>query len=479
MVKFTLLSVSILIFNQALAQQQPNSWLFSAPADTLALNSIYKADSIALTFQTKADSLNAEYQAQLSKITSAQIRLQSQADSLNNLQLPTDKITKKIDSLQLIKNENLGFLTTKVNELKSKTTEAFSSINLPPQLQEPLSKLQTAVQSYSLPNLNGLDDQSGTLAFTKLELPTFTNQLKLDPNITNFTGNLGKVKDLTGQAGQYVHDAQSLAQGSLNEVKEMDKTIENRLSQMEGMDQLKEGSALVSSSRMDSAAIADKAKEMVKEQVMNAAADHFSGKEEILQQAMQKMTKLKGRYSEMKSFAELPKKLPNPLKGKPFIERIVPGITFQIQKSQYFLLDINPMLLYRVSPRISAGAGWNHRLAFDDFVVKKDQYVYGPRGAFEFKWAKGVSLRLLPEIMNTTVPPMVAQAKGLDVAYREWVPSIFAGIKKEFTVYKNIKGNTEVLYNLFDPDGMSPYGDKLSLRFGFESPIKKKEKRIE
>ena len=139
------------------------------------------------------------------------------------------------------------------------------------------------------------------------------------------------------------------------------------------------------------------------------------------------------------------------------------------------MLDINPMLMYRISPRISAGAGWNQRLAFDDLTIKKEESIYGPRAAFEFKWTKGINFRLLPEIMNTTIPPLMAQSKGVDPVYREWIGSLFFGIKKDFTVYKQIKGNTEILYNLYDPDGMSPYGDKLSVRFGFEFPIKKSD----
>ena len=133
--------------------------------------------------------------------------------------------------------------------------------------------------------------------------------------------------------------------------------------------------------------------------------------------------------------------------------------------------------MYRISPRISAGAGWNYRLPFDDLTIRTEESVYGPRAAFEFKWTKGINFRVLPEIMNTTIPPLMAQLKGInDPAYRTWIKSLFVGIKKDFTVFKQIKGNTEVLYNLYDPDGMSPYGDKLSMRFGFEFPMKKKVK---
>ena len=43
-------------------------------------------------------------------------------------------------------------------------------------------------------------------------------------------------------------------------------------------------------------------------------------------------------------------------------------------------------------------------------------------------------------------------------------------------MYKSIKGNTEVLYNLYDKDGLSPYGERIAVLFGFEFPLKKKVK---
>lgn len=57
-----------------------------------------------------------------------------------------------------------------------------------------------------------------------------------------------------------------------------------------------------------------------------------------------------------------------------------------------------------------------------------------------------------------------------------WITSIFAGIKKEFTVYKKLKGNSELLYNFRDKDGMSPDADKVNVRVGFEWHMKKKRK---
>ncbi|MEQ1586263.1 MAG: hypothetical protein ABL895_10315 [Cyclobacteriaceae bacterium] len=476
---YRLVLLLVIITHQALAQQW-DSLNFVLPTDTLLQNSIHKADSITLSFQSKADSLNSLYQNQFSKIEGARSQLQSKIDSLNNLKLPTEKLTRKLDSLNQLKDQQLAALTKKVDDLKSKATLSLKEIQLPPQLQEPMQKLQSSIQGYSLPALNIATPGIPSLEIPKLgnaKLPTLTNQLALDPNLKDLTGNLNKISGITDQASQYAQDAQNLVRGNLDEVKSIDKTIEAKVAGMDGVDQLADGKALMTEyTQLDSAALKNKAKELVQEQVMNLAQDHFAGKQEVLQQAMDKMSKLKSKYSEVNSMAELPKKLPNPLKGKPFIERLVPALSFQIQTSQYFLLDVNPMFMYLISPRFSAGAGWNQRLPFDGLSITSDESIYGPRAAVEFKWTKGINFRLLPEIMNTTIPPLIASSKGVDPAYREWVPSIFVGIKKDFTVYKNIKGNTEVLYNLYDKDGMSPYGDRLAVRFGFEFPLKKKLK---
>jgi hypothetical protein len=477
--KTGLLLFFLFLTNLTLAQQW-DSLNLTLPTDTLLQNSITNADSITTAFQTKADSLNNLYQSQFTKIDSERSKLQSKIDSLNNLKLPTEKLTRKLDSLNQLQSTKVASLTKEVDDLKAKTTSAFKEVHLPPQMQEPFDKLKSSVQGYSLPALNTTTPGIPNLETHNLsaKLPTLSNQLKLDPNLKGITGNLGELQNITEQASAYTKDAQNLAKGNLNEVKNIDKTIEGKLSGVEGMDQLTKGKAMLgqTSQLTDSAAMDDKGKELVKEQVMNAAQDHFAGKQEVLQQAMDKMSKLKSKYSEVKSMAELPKKLPNPLKGKPFIERLVPGVTFQILKANYFLLDVNALALYRFTPRLSAGAGWNQRLPFDDLTIKQQGSIYGPRTVIEFKWTKGINFRFLPEIMNTTIPPALAQRQGIDPAYREWVPSAFVGIKKEFTVYKQIKGNTEVLYNLYDPHHYSPYGDRLAVRFGFEFPMKKKRK---
>jgi hypothetical protein len=474
--KYRLVLFFVFVTNLVLAQQW-DSLNIVLSTDTLLQKSIQKADSITESFQSKADSLHAVYQSQLSKIDQATNRIQAKIDSLNQLKLPTEKLTRKLDSLAHVKDEKIKSFTGKMDDLKTKATKNLNEIQLPPELEEPMQKLKSSINGYSLPSLN--TSASGIPSMDMLksgntQLPSLSKQLNLGTNLGGVSENLGSIREITDQAGEYTQDARQLVRGNLNEVKSIDKTLEARLTGMDELKPLQEGSALLASNKPDSAAMMD----MAKEQLLNAAQDHFAGKQELLQQAMDKMNKLKSRYSEVQDMAALPKRLPNPLKGKPLIERLVPSVGFQIQKSGSFLLDVSPLLLYKITPRISAGAGWNQRFAIDDSQLQQDESIYGPRAALEVKLPKGFNVRLLPEIMNTTIPPLIAQSKGVDAAYREWIPSLFMGMKKDFTVYKQIKGYSEILYNLYDKDGMSPYGDKLSVRFGFEFPMKKKVKSV-
>lgn len=474
-----LLFFFLLATNLAFAQHN-DSLVLVLKRDSVLYQSIIKADSIARAFQSKADSLNALYQHQYVKIGSVTSHLQSMIDSLSHLKLPVEKLTHKMDSIHKILNDQVNSLTKKTDDLKSKVTQSLSEIQLPPPWQESLQKLQSSVGNYKLPSLNALSANIPKVEipdFKNWQLPSFGKQLNLNTNpggIDNLTGN---IKDLTGEAGKYGQDAQQLLNSNMDDLGNIEKAMEGKLLNMEGAEQLKEGTALFKQAeQFDSAALAEKANEMVKEVVVKAAKDHFEGKQEVLQKAMREMTKLKNKYEEVPSMADLPKRLPKPLRGKPFSERIMPAITFQVLKTDYFLLDINPMVMYRIRPGISMGAGWNQRLPIDGWSMMKMETVYGPRAALEIRWKKGILFRLLPEIMNTTIPTMIAQSKGVDAAYREWVGSMFVGIKKDYTIYKHIKGNTEVLYNLYDPDGLSPYGDRLSLRFGFDFPLKKKNR---
>jgi hypothetical protein len=77
--------------------------------------------------------------------------------------------------------------------------------------------------------------------------------------------------------------------------------------------------------------------------------------------------------------------------------------------------------------------------------------------------------------MNTFVPSTLRG--NPDTGEREWVWSIMTGLKKEYKIYKNLKGTALIQYNLFNRYYKAPYVDRLNSRIGFEYVLKKSRKQ--
>ena len=192
---------------------------------------------------------------------------------------------------------------------------------------------------------------------------------------------------------------------------------------------------------------------------------------------MDKLSKYKQKYSSVSSLKDLPKRPPNPMKGKPFVERLVPGLYFQYQQKNFFLIDVNPYLGYKLSGRFTTGLGWNHRYAYDKKTKQWNERsrIFGPRGYVDFKLGKGFIAHLEGESMNSFVPSTIWG--NPDTGHREWVRSFMTGLKKEYKIYKNLKGTALIQYNLFNRYYKAPYVDRLNSRIGFEYRLTKKARK--
>ncbi len=153
----------------------------------------------------------------------------------------------------------------------------------------------------------------------------------------------------------------------------------------------------------------------------------------------------------------------------------MPGVTTQVQKTDLWLVDVNPTLKFRVRSIFSIGGGWNERIAIDQsgrYQVQKR--VYGVRSFSEFSIRKGLSLRADVERMKAFVPFEYVKP---DEGSKQWVWSYMAGVRKDFSFGKHVMGNVQFMYNLYDPERKSPYLKRLNVRFGFEFPLKAKKIR--
>jgi len=215
-------------------------------------------------------------------------------------------------------------------------------------------------------------------------------------------------------------------------------------------------------------------KELAVTKAKEQAVNHFAGQEKQLMAAMQQLTNVKKKYKDAEGVLDMFKKPVNPMKGKPFIERLRPGFNLQYQYKHESLIDFNPEVGYRISGRLTAGIGWNERWGydFDKWKYVSQDHIYGPRAYAQVKIKTGIYGIFIPEVMNALVPPSYSST---DPGTRKWVWSWMAGIKKEFRYSKNMLGSLQVLYNLYDPLHQSPYVNKLNIRMGFEFPLKKKQ----
>jgi hypothetical protein len=452
------------------------------------LPSFGKLDSIRNSFNQEAGALKSEFTESMSKIDSQQKKLNAKIDSLGKLNLPANRYLAKADSLNQVRQKKTAEFNSKVESLKSKTVGKLKNLDLPPQYNEPLQQLtskvdgfglnsdfvkipQLEIPGYSLPKLDGIGNLSD-VNLKNLDVGKLSTDLNL-PKVETPIGDLSKVTD---QVKDVSADVKNITQGNLNDVKELPKTLEEQATKIDGVNELQKQAGVVDEYKEKLEVVKDpaQAKEQAVEVVKEAAINHFAGKEEQLKKAMDQMSKYKQKYSSVSSLKDLPKRPPNAMKGKPFIERLLPGFYFQYQQKRYNLFDFNPYVGYHISGRFTAGAGWNQRFAYDNDRDNWNQRarIFGPRVFVDFKLGKGFIAHLEGETMNTFVPS--ALLGNPDSGQREWVWGMMTGMKKQYKIYKNLRGTVLLQYNVFNPKYKAPYVDRLNSRIGFEYVLKKK-----
>lgn len=469
------------------------------------------------------------------ELDSMKIGLNHKIDSLSQLNLPTEKYTRKLDSLNNISprqyidkaNAKLNTANSKISSVKDKINKPITNVedkinkpitnvedkinkpldlmrqeggagaNIPGNLDNKLSLDKAGVPGLPNSDLNidksldinnpldkasidkpSIDKPSLDNPLGEIQKPSINNPLdnvKSLDEIKDVQQNLGEVNQVTDKVQSYSGDVKNLAQGNIGDTKNIESAVEKKV---ENLDEMKElgkqtGQIKEAEGMIGKAKDADGMKDMAKQEIQKKAIDHFKGKEEVLKAAMDKMSKIKEKYPSATSIKDLAKRPPNPMKGKPLVERILPGVTLQIMNSHHFMIDINPVVSYRFTGRINAGLGWNERFSFVKWNhLSSYDRVYGPRvfGSFAFK--KGFSAKAEIEKMNALIPNSPSSTDGS----RQWLWSAFVGIKKDYKFIGRVRGNAQVLYNLYDDHDNSPYFDRLVVRMGFEFPMKKPKK---
>jgi hypothetical protein len=423
-------------------------------------------DSVRNSAANEFVSIKTSYDSIISVTGEQTTRLSAEIDSLEKLNQPVEELSGKVDSIMQWKDERITALNDKVEKLKTSVMERINGLNLPPELAEKgrdlttmVNELDVSLPNTDIPTLRGLENP-----LSEQSIPGLENIELKDVNLGEVGEQISHYQDQLPALPATMEEASSIAEEQAMKIAEV-----NELS-----DQLGEAASVTEMASLpDEQAV----KEELVQKAQQQAIDHFQGKEEQLQKAMETLAKYKQKYSKLEGLDQIPKKKPNAMRGKPFIERLIPGIALQIHRKDAWMVDFNLYAGYRFNSRLTAGAGWNQRVAYnaDEYEFDPDLRVYGPRFYGEFVIGQGFSGRLESEYMNTRLPPQFASGNA-DPDSREWVYSTMAGVKKEYRFLGKVKGTMMLLYNLHDPQHRSPYVDKLMVRFGFEFARKKATK---
>jgi hypothetical protein len=463
-----------------------------------------KTDSLLINIQhIKLDSLqklNADSLQLKNKLDSVSSRLNNSIDSLSSLHLPRDQYYGKLDTLlkstQARLNARLKYSTDSLNARSNEIMNRYQA-----KLESKKQRLDSLNKKYKLGmNLQqpDADISVGELKMAKVGTPEFdqpegqghnipaSNFPKLDvPEVENVKEKLGEVNDLTSEAKEYSEKVGELKKTDVKEeAKKLPGEIEKQAENIDQVEALKKElpqTNTVTDQVEDLKSKADPAnlKNDAKTRTKKAFVDHFAGKDEAVKSGISQLEKYQKKYNSLADIRHLPKKRPNEMKGKPFIERLTPGITFQVYmlESNWKGIDISPSVEYWFSDRFRAGfsAGYRINVNTKSFELEDRDQVYMFRSLAHYKLGKGFFAHLDAEALRTKEYLVTKPPQPTDFNSRAWDYSLNVGIFKSYHISKHVRGTMVVLYDLTQI-GETFNVSQIGMRFGVEYKLTKKKK---
>jgi hypothetical protein len=457
----------------------------SPMADTLARRPLKKADSIKYYIDSRIKLETTHFNKGL--------------DSLKNLNLPKEAYLHRVDSAYRAFQANVvqryrngsntldaktGHYLDKVDSVLSARTDVLDSLLRNNGLQFSNNETLTERLDLSMP---GLPDTGISIPSVNdgVAIPVIENPVLGSPTaLPDIPAN--GLKDISGkpeELGALQTHVQTLAAEG-DKVKEgeamplLEKGVEDRMMKTKEMQDLKAETKTANALKDQAKALKNKksspdsAKTMLKKKFV----DHFAGKEEVVQKNLEDIAKVQLKYGTFADSRVLPKRPPNEMKGKPFIERLVPGITLQVFKQGEVSVDVAPFVGYRFSGHISAGIGGYRRLTYFE---KSDHLsavrCYGYRLFGSVKVIQSFNAYTDIEYFNNNAKPSNSQQRAYFDSSQHWKWNL--GIQKRYSLGKNFFGHFILLYNLVKIKKF-PNTEGASVRFGVDYQIKNKKRKV-
>ncbi len=285
-----------------------------------------------------------------------------------------------------------------------------------------------------------------------------------------------RITELAARAKAIQTNLQKLKDGNAAEI---DRTFDQQLGHMEEMLKFKQGASKVEAVKGQASSLTNSevAKDKIRKKVEQKYIDHFAGHEDKIKSETESMEKLQRKYHSLKDVRYPPKRRSNPESERTFMERIIFGSEFQIERSDpvWTGLHISPYLGYWFSDRFRLAIGGTESLSFDvkSLEIEHKDESYGYRIFGNYKVIRGLFSHLEFENIYRTTPVYSGAHNLSSVHSRQWDPSILIGLFKTFSISSRISGQSQFLYDLFDVTRNFRF-NQAAFRFGFEYRIAKK-----
>jgi hypothetical protein len=477
-VAIILSSLSLRAQNGSIEQAKDQIHAQKKPIDSLASVSQSKLDSLTRGLNNRLDSLNkiglsaSQYlNASDSLLGAFQNRISRKVKHMHDsVKLRLFGKMHSLDSLVAVKRKKIDSLKSVMGISDQFPKDALGNI---PVISE-FDKLNIPYKQWSLPSINekltlenpfgSIESFSGT-NFPKLNLgfENLTN-LKLPDEIMHLREHFEKLKILTpGTLSKdgLMNTSQQVIQNQLGKVSEMGVAQNNLTEATKVKEMMKEVSDNM-----------QQGPENIEAKAKEEFVDYLKGHEEKVQKDMEDIGKLQLKYRNVADVRLLPKRPPNEMKDKPFIERLIPALTLQTYIKTNTGIDVAPSLGYRISGRIRAGIGGFRRIVFQSNNNSlTNTNINGIRLYNEFRFWKSNYVHLELEHSNSTDPnPYAVDQNG------NFINKVNFGLYRTYRITKHINGHALFLYDLKQISNF-PNTSHSSLRFGIDVQLVKKSKK--
>lgn len=420
------------------------------------------ADSVAITLHktiSAVDSIRLLFEIRASQLSHLKSRLEYEVDSLRKLGNTFSQIESKVDSTKARLETLKQNFIARIDSCRSAAIGKLSKMRLPPELEVQRLKALGTVQSKvdgvapmlklssdKIPDLN-LGTPLSLIGNVSVPQTSIANANVPGLTMPGVPTNVVTLPDVSEDA------IQENVEHKISELIDK-KSIDSQLEAMPAPADFSE----------------DALKEQVIYRVRTQAVNHFAGHEKEIDEAMQQLSKYKKEYENVLNTAKILKLKKNDMKGKPFFDRVRLGTMVQFSnRNGDWSVDLNTYVGYRITERLSAGPGWNQRIAYtvDSRQFNPNAAIYGPRAFAEFEAWKGFCPRIEGEVMKTH-KDFSKIVQPIDPNYNNWVWGAFVGLKKVYNIAGRLRGSACIMTRLFNHDRQSPYPSPLSIRAGFE-----------